>query len=54
MVMREDRFMKAARIAEQALEMYESLQGKLDPMQRMILRSRLVEQALSLLEKNEK
>jgi len=53
--MKEDRFMRATRIAEKALEMYESLQGEsLSPEERMLLRSRLVEQALRLLEKSEK
>jgi hypothetical protein len=51
--MREDRYIKAVRIAMRALEMYESVAGELPPEEKLLLRSRLVEQALSLLEKRE-
>jgi hypothetical protein len=50
---KEDRYIKAARIASRALEMYESVAGELPPEEKLLLRARLVEQALSLLEKGE-
>jgi len=50
---KEDRFMKAARIAARALELYESVQGELNPEEKMMIRSRLLEQALRLLERDE-
>jgi DNA-directed RNA polymerase subunit K/omega len=49
----EDRYTKAVRIAARALEMYEDISGKLSAEEKFLLRARLVEQALRLLEQKE-
>jgi hypothetical protein len=43
--------MQAVRVAMKAMELYENLNGEMTPEERLLLRARLVEQALRLLEK---
>jgi hypothetical protein len=49
-----DQYAKAVRAAERAIKQLETMWGLLTPEERMILRSRMLQQVLNLLEQGEK